>query len=167
MDLATAANLATTVAVIVAVVFGLAELRRARQERRDQAAIEILRSVQQQDIHLSTSKILKLPNDVDPEVVRSDPELLHAATLVHFACEMFGSLVFEGVVDQHLLDRMNGGWIRSCWYRLRRWIEAERVVESRPTNGEWWQWLVERMEADPDPSKAQGAHVYYKGRVRG
>ena len=166
MDLSTAANLATTAAVIVAVVFGVVELRRGRRERRDHAAIEIIRSVQEQQIHEAASRILKLPDDADPDLINGDPELRNAATLVHFASEMFGSLVFEGVVDLHLLDRMNGGWVRGCWYRLRRWVEAERIAEQRPNVGEWWQWLVERLEADPDPSKAQGAHVFYKGRTR-
>src|SRR5262245_16632588 len=152
MDLATAANVATTVAVVVALVFGLAELRRGRRERRDQAAIEIIRSVQQQQIHEAASKILKLPNDADPELIHGDPELQNAATLVHFAAEMFGSLVFEGVVELHVLDRMNGGWLRDCWHRHSLWVDAERVAEGRVNVAEWWQWLVERLDADPDPA---------------
>lgn len=166
MDLATAANLATTVAVVVALVFGIAELRRARRDRRDQAAIEILRSVEAQELHSAVALILKLPNDADPELIRSDPALLRAATRLHWVAEMFGSLVFEGVVDLHLVDRMNGGWLRGCWRRLNRWVEAERVSESRVNFGEWWQWLYERLEADPDASKAPGAHVFYRGRNR-
>jgi hypothetical protein len=166
MDLATVANVATTAAVVIALAFGIAEMRRSRRDRRDHAAIEIIRSVQQQEIHEAVSKILKLPNDADPELIKGDADLQKAATLVHFASEMFGSLVFEGVVDLHLLDRMNGGWIRDCWHRLRRWAEAERVAEGRVNVAEWWQWLVERLEADPDPGKALGAHVFYRGRTR-
>ena len=164
MDLATAANVATTVAVFVAIALGIVELRRGRRERRDQAALEILRAVQAQEIHEAASEILRLPDDVDPQIIQSNPELLRAATLIHFAAEMFGSLVFEGVVDLHLLDRMNGGWVRDCWHRLRRWVEAERIAERRPNTGEWWEWLVGRLEADPDPSKAIGAHNYYRHR---
>lgn len=166
MDIGTIANIAATVAVIVGIALGLAEIRRANRARRDQAAMEIVRAVQGQEIHEATSLILALPNDVDPAVVNGDPELLHAATLVHFAAEMFGTFVFEGVVDQDMLDRSNGGWIRSCWLRLRRWIEAQRVAEQRINAGEWWQWLYERLEASPEPSKAQGAHVFYRGRKR-
>ena len=165
MDWATAANLATTLAFLVAVVFGIAELRRVREERHHQAAVEILRSVQQQELHEAMALILQLPDDTDPEMIRSDPALLRATTTVHFVAEMFGALVFEGVVDLHLLDRMNGGWVRGCWYRLRLWVDAERVSEKRPNVAEWWQWLVERLEADPEPSKKLGAHIYYRGRA--
>ena len=82
------------------------------------------------------------------------------------ACEMWGSIVFEGVVDQHLLDRMVGGWVRGTWTRLRPWVEAERAEKQNPNVGEWWQWLYEQLQASPDPGKVQGAHVAYRGRRR-
>jgi hypothetical protein len=165
MDLATAANLATTLAVVVGVVFGIAELRRAARERRDGAAVEIVRSVQTQEIQRAVGTILKLPDDADPELIRSDPALLDAAMLVYFACEMWGSIVFEGVVDLHTLDRMVGGWVRSAWVRLRRWIASERIENRNANVGEWWQWLYEGFEADPDPGKALGAHVTHRGKT--
>jgi hypothetical protein len=77
---------------------------------------------------------------------------------------MFGAIVYEGVVDLHTLDRMHGGWIRACWLRLHRWIEAERANTGNASTGEWWQWLYQRLEADPDPSKKLGAHVAYRDR---
>ncbi len=73
-------------------------------------------------------------------------------------------MVFEGVADLRQVDRMVGGLVRLTWRRLRRWVELER--ETNPNTAEWWQWLYERLEADPDPSKALGAHVAYRGRRR-
>jgi len=165
MDLGTVATLVTTVAVLIGVVFGLLELRQANRQRRDQAAVEIVRSVTEESILTAVYKILELPDDADPELINGNPQLLNAANHIHFATEMYGSLVFEGVVDLHMLDRMNGSWIRACFERLRKWIESERVAEKRVNVGEWWQWLYERMIADPEPSKAVGAHVYYKGKT--
>jgi hypothetical protein len=166
MDLVTAANLATTGAVIVAVVFGITELRRGARDRRDRAAVEVVRSVQTQETFRAVGRILNLPDDVDPQVVRRDPALLEAAMLVYFASEMLGSIVFEDVVDLHTLDRMVGGWVRGSWVRLRRWVESERVEDRNANVGEWWQWLYEQLEADPDPGKAVGTHVAYRGRRR-
>jgi len=166
VDLITAANIATTVAVIVGVVFGLAELRRGARDRRDRAAIEVVRSVQTQETFRAVGKILDLPADADPQLIRRDPALLEAAMLVYFACEMFGSIAFEGVVDLHTLDRMVGGWVRASWVRLHRWIESERVQDRSANVGEWWQWLYEQLEMDPDPGKALGAHVSYRGKRR-
>lgn len=166
MDLSTAANLATTLAVVIGVVFGLAELRRAIRDRRDHAAIEVVRSVDSPEIRRAVARILELPVDADPEAVRNDPAVIDAARLVYWASEMFGSIVYEGVVDLHTLDRMMGGWVRACWLRLRRWVEADRAAANNVNVGEWWQWLYERLEADPDPGKALGAYETYRGKTR-
>jgi hypothetical protein len=164
VDLDTAANLATTLAVVIGVVFGLVELRRAVRDRRDQAAFDVVRTVQTQDVRRAVGRILTLPDDADPEVVRGDPQLLEAALAVDSACEMWGSMVFEDVVDLHTLDRMVGGWIRGTWRRLNRWVQAERIDSRNPNVGEWWQWVFERLQANPDPGKALGAHVAYRNR---
>jgi hypothetical protein len=164
MDLGTLANLVTTVAVVVGVVFGLLELRHAVRDRRDHAAVDIVRTVQTQEVRRAVGRILTLPENADPQLIRTDATLLDAAFAVDSACEMWGSMVFEGVVDLHTLDRMVGGWVRGSWLRLRGWVEAERAATRNPNVGEWWQWLYERLEEDPDPGKAAGAHVAYRGR---
>jgi hypothetical protein len=163
VDVGLALNVVTTLAILFGVVFGLIELRHAARDRRDHAAVDIVRTVQTQDVRRAVERILNLPMDVDPAIVRGDPALLDAALAVDSACEMWGSMVFEGVVDHRLLDRMVGGWVRGTWRRLRVWIEAERVENQSPNQGEWWQWLYERLESDPDPGKMVGAHVAYRG----
>ena len=162
MDLNTLANLVTTIAVVLGVGFGLVELRRAGRDRRDRAAVEVVRSVQTQDIQRAVGIVMNLPDDADPDLIRRDPDLRDAAMLVYFACEMFGSFVFEGVVELHTLDRMVGGWVRSTWRRLRPWIEAEREENRNVNEGEWWQWLIGQLDANPDPGKSLGAHVAYR-----
>jgi hypothetical protein len=166
MDASTWLDLATTLAVVVGVAFGVAEVRHAVRDRRDHAAVDIVRTVQTQDVRRAVERVLRLPEDADPETIRGDPELLEAALAVDSACEMWGSMIFEGVVDQHMLDRMVGGWIRGTWLRLGRWIEAERTDKENPNIGEWWQWLYDRLQEDPDPGKAQGAHVAYRAKRR-
>lgn len=166
MDVAVLLNVVTTLAVVLGVIFGLVELRHATRDRRDHAAVDIVRTVQTQEVRRAVERILKLPDDADPAIVRRDPELVEASLAVDSACEMWGAMVFEGVVDLHLLDRMVGGWVRGTWRRLRVWIEAERTDNRSPNVGEWWQWLYERLEADPDPGKQLGAHVAYRGVAR-
>ena len=166
MDLATALNLVTTLAVVVGVVFGLAEVRQGLRNRRVQAAVDIVRTVQTQEVRRAVERVFKLPDDADPAVVRGDPVMVEAGLAVDSACEMWGSMVYEGVVDLHMLDRMVGGWVRGTWSRLRRWVESERAENRNPNVGEWWEWLYDRLQADPDPGKAAGAHVAYRGRSR-
>jgi hypothetical protein len=94
MDLATALNIITTVAVVVGVGFGLIELRQALRNRRDHAAVDIVRTVQTQEVRRAVERVLKLPDDVDPNVIRGDADLLEAALAVDSACEMWGSMVY-------------------------------------------------------------------------
>lgn len=164
MDLSAVADAVVAAAVVAGVAFGIFELRHATRTRRDQAAVDIVRTVQTQEVRRAVERVLKLPDDVDPDIIRADQALLDAALAVDSACEMWGSMVFEGVVDQHMLDRMVGGWVRGTWRRLRRWIAAERIDNQNPNVAEWWQWLYERLEADPDPGKSQAAYIAYRGR---
>ena len=166
MDLAVVLNLITTVAIVAGVGFALIQLRQEFRHRRDQAAVDIVRTVQTQEVRRAVERVLKLPDNADPQVIRADPELLEAALAVDSACEMWGSMVFEGAVDLHVLDRMVGGWVRGSWGRLRRWIEDERVTNRSANVGEWWQWLNDQLLANPDPGKALGAHVSYRGKTR-
>lgn len=166
MDLQTATNVVTTAAVVIGVFFGLMEVRQALRSRRDLAAVDIVRTIQTQEIRRAGARILALPDDVDPAVIRNDPVLFEAALAIDSACEMWGSMVFEGVVELHMLDRMVGGWVRATWRRLRRWVEAERVDNRSPNVAEWWQWLYEMLEASPDPGKEGGTHISYRGKLR-
>lgn len=166
LDLATVLDVVVAIAVVVGVVFGLSELRNAERGRRDHAAVDIVRTVQTQEVRRAVARVLTLPDGADPQRVRDDPATLEAALAVDSACEMWGSMVFEGVVDLHTLDRMVGGWVRGTWTRLSLWVEAERVDKRSPNIGEWWQWLYDQLEADPDPGKATGAHVAYRAKRR-
>lgn len=166
MDVNLALNVLTTAAVVIGVGFGIAQLRQAVRDRRDHAAVDIVRTVQTQEVRRAVAQIYRLAPNADPQVIRDDPELLEAALAVDSACEMWGAMVFEGVVDHHLLDRMVGGWVRATWRRLGRWVEAERSAAGNPNIGEWWQWLYELLETDPDPGKGLGAHVSYRGRKK-
>ncbi len=166
MDAAMALDIATTSAVVGGVAFGLVELRHATRDRRDHGAVDIVRTVQTQEVRRAVERVLRLPDAADPALIREDPDMLEAALAVDSACEMWGSIVFEGVVEQDMLDRMVGGWIRGTWTRLRPWIEAERREKQNPNIGEWWQWLYDQLQADPDLGKAQGAHVAYRGQRR-
>jgi hypothetical protein len=165
MDLATILNLITTAAVVFGVAFGVMELRTALRTRRDLGAMEVIRAVESPEIRLAVGRILDLPIDADPDVINADETLLTAAHLVFWAAEMYGSIVFEGVADLHMLDRIDGGWLRAAWLRLRRWVMGQR--SENPNTAEWWQWLYDMLEANPDPGKRSGAYVFYRGRTRG
>ncbi len=165
-NFAAAAEVIAGLAVVVGLVLALIQLRQMARDRLNHAAVDIVRTVQTQEVRRAVRRIFDLPFAADPADVRGDAGMVDAALAVDSACEMWGCMVFEGVVDHRLLDRMVGGWVRGTWLRLRPWIESERQLNANPNIGEWWQWLFETIEADPDPGKEKGAHVFYRGRSR-
>jgi hypothetical protein len=165
-DLPTLANIIAAAAVVLGVPFALLQLHYANRTRSDTAAVDIVRTVQSQEVRRAVERVLRLPDDADPNLVRTDPAMLDAALAVDSACEMWGCMVFEGLVRHHVLDRMVGGCVRGTWRRSNKWVEAERSEKRNANVAEWWQWLYELLERDPDPGKAQGAHVAYRGMKR-
>ena len=159
------ANIVTAIAVLLGIPFALVQLHLANRSRRETAAVDIVRLVQTQEMRRAAERILRLPEDADPDLIRNDLAMLEAALAVDSACEMWGCMVYERVVDYHMLDRMVGGWIRGSWRRLHRWVEAERVEKKSPNIGEWWQWVYELIERDPERGKASGAYIAYRGRL--
>ena len=166
VDVAIVVNIVSAVAIVAGVVFAVVQLRQSDRDRRDAAAVTVVGTVQTQEVRQAVRTILALPDRVDPNVINDDPNMLEAALAVDSACEMWGSMVYEGVVDHQMLDRMVGGWVRATWSRLSLWVETERDELDSPNVGEWWQWLAEILEDDPDPGKKLGAHVAYRHKFR-
>lgn len=160
--LAYVAQIVSGAAVLGGVLFAIVQLREFRNQRLDAAAVDIVRAIQTQEIRQAGYLVLGLPDDMPPEQVRGDPKVLVAALAMDSACEMWGTMVYEGVVPLDMLDRMVGGWVRGAWRKLHLWIEDERRRTGNVNVAEWWQWVVERLMQFPDPGKAAGAYVSHR-----
>ncbi len=111
-DFATLANILTAIAVTLGVPFALLQLHYANRGRREAAAVDIVRTVQTQEVRRAVERIMRLPIEAEPGLIQNDTAMLEAALAVDSACEMWGCMAYERVVDHHMLDRMVGGWIR-------------------------------------------------------
>ena len=163
LDVGTLASLATALTLVVALVFGALQVNHARGQRRQEALNVIIRAMQTSEITRPARLLMELPIEAPAERIEADPALKEAASSVIVFLEGSGMMVHSRTVDLHDLDRAMGGVARGLWRRLRPYVEARREKEQDPNFGEWFQWLVERMEEDPAPGKADGAHVSYRG----
>jgi erythromycin esterase-like protein len=68
--LADAANLATTAALPVALVFGVAQLVAARREGKQRATVEVVRALQTAGFIQAQQRVLDLPPDLSREEFR-------------------------------------------------------------------------------------------------
>lgn len=161
MGISEIANLATALAVIVGVVFGILQLRHMAQTRAILASAELVRAMQTPDFTNGVTVIGRLPDGADPAAVNGNPETLAAALHVGHVLECLGVLVYHRILPLHLVDDLLGGYIRMCWRKLGPQVEARRK-ELGVYYGEWTQWLAERLMEHPSPGKLEGAHVSHR-----
>lgn len=153
-------GVATAIAVFIAVVFGMVQFRQIEAQRRQAATQHYLSAISTQQVIDAVPRLIKLPDDAPPEMVASDPALRQALVNLDWAMEGIGVFVYNRAADLHDVDRIMGGFTRDVWRKIRRYVEAER--SDWPNLGEWWQWLVERMDEDPAPGKKTGAHIAFR-----
>lgn len=149
MTLDTAAALAQVVAAIVVVVglfLGIGQLRQLQSQRRDTAAVELIRSLQDADITNAMRLILSLPNGISAADLRArGKEYEDAADLLSVRLEMIGVLVYRDAISYAVMDDLGGPMTVALWKRLENWTQAARIERNHPVWLEWFQWLAEQF----------------------
>ncbi len=153
---------ASSLAVLVAVVFGTLTLRQWQRTRYLSAAAELVRTIQTPEFTRAIDRVMSLREGAEATTVTSDPEMVRAALAVSHVYESLGVLVFHRLLPLHLVDHLLGGYLRASWKRLGPYVADRRKVVG-VMFGEWFQWLAERMEDDPVPGKDVGAPVAHRG----
>jgi hypothetical protein len=154
------AAVASSLAVVVALVFGTLTIRQWQRTRYLSAAAEMVRMVLTPEFTRAIARVVELPEKAALEGMAT-PELLHAITVVTHGFEGLGVLVFHRLLPLHLVDHLVGGYVRAAWKRLQPYVESRRESLG-PMFGEWFQWLAERLEEDPAPGKNVGAYLAHK-----
>jgi len=135
------------VTVVVAVVFGIAQLRQFQQQRRDAAAVELMRSLQDGAFTRAFRLVYSLPDGLGAQDLRArGPEYEDAAFTVSAKFETLGLLVFRGNIPFHLMEELVGGVVVFLWRRLQPWALDLRAEQQHRILWEWFQWLAERLE---------------------
>jgi hypothetical protein len=142
------AQIVSAVTVVVAVVFGIIQVRQARQQRRDVASVELMRAIQDAEFTHSLRLLGPLPPGATADEVRRGGEAYEAAAVaLATKYETLGYPVFRGTIPLELVEELVGGVAIGMWQRLRGWAEAVRREQEQPLLLEWFQWLVQELEA--------------------
>ncbi|MGA9133159.1 MAG: hypothetical protein WB384_14220 [Candidatus Sulfotelmatobacter sp.] len=139
-----AANLALTLSVIIAVVFGIAQARSAARDRRERLSLEALRNFQTRGF----AELMQYINS--HEMPDTNEELSKASAIdqvmfMQFAQEMetLGILVAEKYIDIDLVDKTLGSFVSTSWKRYEKLFAMMREAIPDPFLGEYFQWLSE------------------------
>src|SRR5207342_567433 len=141
------AQIIGNLAVVLALCFGMAQIRQFRRQRHDAAAIELMRSIEDQQFTHAFRLIYPLPVGMPAdEFLALGAEYEEAALALGARFESMGLLVYRESLPMHLVEEIIGGAVVLLWQRLKPWIEASRREQNHPLLFEWFQWLAERLE---------------------
>lgn len=161
-QLAQVLQIATQLALIASLLFGVISLRQASKQRADKGALDVLSVAVSQDHIRAAYMILDLPDAADPQLILGTPEIRSAANTIMSQYEYLGILVFQRIVPLDTLDCLVGGVVRAAWNRLRPYIERQREERNLPNIGEWFQWIAERLAQHGRPEKSLGTHIAFR-----
>ena len=151
-----AANIALALSLIVALVFGIAQVRAAARDRRERLTLEVLRSFSTREFAIFMYRINtgKLPaTGAELHALPAEDQV----PFIQFAqgMESLGILVADGLVNLDLVDKTLGSFVTTAWDKYRPVFLDMREKIPDPFLGEYFQWLAEllakRMRDNPRP----------------
>jgi len=150
MDLNTLSQIAeilSGIAVVAAIVFGVVQVRQFRQQRRDSADVELMRSMQDREFTHSFRLIYSLPGNLSASGLRDlGAGYEEAGIAIGARFESMGLLVFQGSIPFELVEQIVGGVVVLLWKKLKLWAIGYRAEQEHELLFEWFQWLAERIE---------------------
>jgi hypothetical protein len=143
--IATIANLALTLSVIVALVFGIAQVRAAERDRRERLTLDTLRNYQSREFAELINYVLSREMPKSRKELRALPDNEQVSFIqLSQQMESLGILVAEGLIDLDLVDKTLGSFVVTIWKRYETMFLATRKDD--PFVGEYFQWLAKQID---------------------
>jgi hypothetical protein len=164
----TIANVSLALSLIVAVVFGISQVRVAARDRRERLTLETLRA-------FSTREFAELLGYIEMHEMPKSRRDLRALPLdqqimfIQFTMQMenLGILVAEGMIDLDIVDKTLGSFVSSTWEKLKPWAISIREEDAEPFMSEYFQWLAETVDARMRANPRRPYHEAHPPRASG
>ena len=161
MDLNTVANVATALTLLVALIFGVMQLRQIERRRRDTSAMETMHTFQTPELRDAFRSVLSVAEPMTQQTISSSRELADAAEVIIYAGESLGALVLNASCPSTL---STGSWAASygCPGGVSRPTSRPSAscggrISPNGSNG-WWSGST----SIPAPGKARGAYISHR-----
>jgi len=139
------AEILGVLSLVGGITFAYIQIRQFQKQRKELAAMDMLRSWQTPEIAKALRLIVSLPDRIDTEAIRAQGENLDdLAFIAGGFFESVGVMVYRRLVSLDVVDDLMGGVMRVAWIKLEVWVENTREA-GNPRAYEWWQWLVDRL----------------------
>lgn len=141
------ANLAIAFSFIVALIFGVVQVRAMARDRWERLTLETLREFQ-------THEFVELMHFIiygDMPSSRDAMQVLPAneqKSIIQFAqvMESLGILVAERLINIDLVDKTLGSFVSTAWQKYKSLFLDIREKQPDPFLGEYFQWLAEQID---------------------
>ena len=162
VELQIAFNLIGTTTVVIGFIFATYQFVTFRRQREQEVALTLMRTTSPPEtFSREVRRIFALPDDASAEAIHAlGPEIEQAVIQACVNYENLGYLVYARLIPLRLTDDLSGGMIRMTWRKCRAYIGQFR--QGNPSAFEWFEWLYDRLEQFPAPSKTSPAHVLHR-----
>jgi hypothetical protein len=140
------ANVALTLSLVVAVVFGIAQVRQAARDRRERLTLDALRNFQSREF----AELIVFVTSREMPATLKDVLALPEKDRVIFIqlgqeMESLGLLVAEQLINLDLVDKTLGSFVVNSWEKYKPAFTDMREKVPDPFLGEYFQWLAEHI----------------------
>jgi hypothetical protein len=150
-------------AVAIGVGFAIIQFRQYKQNKRHEAAIELLHSFQTPTFAKALNLVYKLPDGLSKEQIEERlGDEFHLVYALMTTWESLGILAYRNEIDLDMVDDFFSGPIIISWNKLKGHIIGERSLLGRHTIEEWFQWLTERLQERESKEPAVPAYIAHK-----
>lgn len=141
------ANLALTLSLIVALIFGIAQVRAVARDRRERLTLETLHNFQSRE----SVELMQYISSHDFPATASGLRSLPAneqVMLFQFSQQMesLGLLLAEKFIDIDLVDKTLGSFVVTAWEKYKKPFLDMRATSSDPFLAEYFQWMAEQID---------------------
>ena len=141
------ANLALTLSFVVALIFGIAQVKAAARDRRERLTLETLRNFQTHEFaelifYITTKNMPRSQQEM--RALPAEEQVI----MIQFAQEMesLGILVAEKLINIDLVDKTLGSLVTNAWEKYKIVFLDIRREMPDPFLGEYFQWLAEQID---------------------
>jgi hypothetical protein len=141
------ADLALTLSLIVAIIFGMAQINVAKKDRRERLTLETLRVFQSKEfaelIFFTTSSTI--PADYESWLKQPKEDRIRFIQITQ-QMESLGILLADRLINIDLMDKTLGSFINITWERYEPLIKDIREKINDPYMSEYFQWMADRVK---------------------
>ena len=141
------ANIALTLSLIVAVIFGIAQIRASKQDRRERLTVDMLRTFQSKEfaeiiLFITTADFPKNQKEWSSWAQDERAKFIQIGQQM----ESLGILLADQLIDIDLLDKTLGSFITTTWEKFKPIFLELRETNPDPYLGEYFQWMAEQID---------------------